>query len=348
MKKQIAFIVCALVLAAAVASAPVLSASKPDKSKTSRRARILATNKLASGALAAYKQKNFDDAIAKFTEASKLNPLDPSIQYYLGLSAMHKGDYKLAEKALSRVVVISPPKSSYAINAQRCFDSRRKEFERVKPYSCVGAGGKFWRWAKESMPVRVYLSAGHELPKGYIGNELNSGKLKDLGKWLRDPKFVRELKPLRHYREEYGSAVRNGLNDWAWANAEGVVRYQIVDNPSRAQILVFYCSTLPGGIPATIAYSEKRGEPIIVQFPVEYFYKLPVHQWPTIIRSIAGHEFGHAFGLQHSEFKRDLMFPTDKINFVHRGTDQTGPNIVTNSDAATLRALYDLPAPVLK
>lgn len=318
------------------------------KRAAARNAKIQQMNKLALEARSFFNQKKFDEAIAKYVEAAKINPTDPSLQYFIGLCAMYKDDYKMAARALSRAVVMAPANNKYAISALKCFESRRKEFELVKPYSCVFAESKTWRWTKAKMPLRIYLSNGAELPKGYSGGDLDSGKLKDLARWLRDPKFAQKLKPLRHFREEYGSAVKNGLNEWAWANTEGVVTYQIVDNPAQANILAFYCSTLPGGAPGVTTTSEGKNEPVIVQFPVEYFYHLPVHLWPTLIKSIAGHEFGHALGLQHSAFARDLMYPTDKINYVNRGTDQSGPNVVTNSDAATLRALYDLPTTIQK
>jgi len=348
MQKRILTFGLTLALIGATVAASADAAPNTKAARAAARAKLVAGQRLAVQGHAAFKQKRFDEAIEKFTQAAEQTPLDPSVQYFLGLSAMYKGDYKIAERALSRVVVMSDPKSRFAKNALQCFDSRRKEFERVRPYSCAPGNVKMWRWSQQSMPVSVYLSQGQELPKGFTGNELTNGKLKDLNRWLRDPNWVGKLKVLRHYRPEYGSAVKAGLNDWGWANTEGFLKYQIVDDPRRADIFVFYCSTLTGQTPALTTISDSPKEPVIVQFPVEYFYKLPLNLWPTVIRSIAGHEFGRAFGLQKSDFKRDLMYPTDKIKWVHRGTDQSGPNVVTNNDAATLRALYDLPAPILK
>jgi hypothetical protein len=324
------------------------SGKKDGKKSTSKKQEILASRKEAREGLAFYRQKNYDLAIEKLSEAARLNPLDASVQYFLGLAAIKKGDFKTAEKALSRVIVMLDPKDTYAVNARKCFENCRKEFDRIRPYSCVFETRRFLRWADSSMPLKVYLSQGLELPKGYSGGDLTKAKMKELTQWLADPKFVKHLKPLRHFRQEYADAVKSGLGEWAWADTEGVVKHEITDDPTRAQILVFYCSKLYGQATGVTIVSNQPREPVIIQFPVEHFYQLPLHQWPTLIRSMAAHEFGHAFGLAHSDFKRDIMYPTDKIKYVHRGMDQSGPNIVTQNDAATLRALYELPAPILK
>ncbi len=342
-------------LASAVCQIPIFAApnskgnaTKEEKSKAKgKRAAYLAARGFAAQGFAAYRQSRFDEAIEQFKLALEKTPLDATVQYYLGLTALHKEDYALSERALSRAIVMSPADSSIAVNVGKCFDSRRKEFQRVKPYSCV-TNGSFFRWTKERMPIRIYLSHGEQLPNGYVGAELTDAKLKEVGAWLRNPSFVTKLKVNRHYRDEYGVGVKSGLSEWAWADTEGCLKYSIVDDPSHADLLVFYCPSLPGNAPGWTVRSAGKYEPVIVQFAIEYFYRLPLHLWPVIIKSISGHEFGHAFGLADSPFKRDLMHPPERIDYVNRGTDQSGFNTVTNSDASTLRALYEIPAPIMK
>ncbi len=323
-------------------------AAPANNAKAAQRAKYAAAKKLAGEGLALYKQKNYPAAIEKLTAAADENPLDPSIQYYLGLAGLYGQDYHVAERALSRVVVMTPPTSGYYKNAIKCFENSRKELQKVKPYSCLIDGVKFWRWSSRRFPIQICVTNGLELPKGYSGGDLTPDKVAHVANWLRNGKFGRELTPYKHYRPEYLGYVKKGLSEWAFADTEGFLRFKTIDDPSRANVVVFWCAKLPNEAPGATVFSHKPGEPVIVQFAVETIDRLPMNLWDTLLQTIAAHEMGHAFGLQHSEFKRDIMYPTDKINYRARGTDQSGPNIVTPNDAATLRALYDLPAPILK
>lgn len=331
--------------------AKALLAAKPKgKQRPKTNAELLARNKklraLRDSGMASFYAKVYPDAVSQFKQAVAIAPLDVGLQYYLGLSALYGDDFATGEKALSRVVVMAPPKSSFYLNALRAFETYRKQMNRVTPYSCLFDTNKIWHWSKERMPISVYISDGLVLPVGFQGKDLEPKKLNTLGHWLRKRDFVNKLSTQKHkhYRDGWATSVQNGLNLWAWATTEGFLKYGVVNDPTKASVLVFWCTDLPGDIPAKTVYSQPPGEPVIIQISVEWILKRKLHLWPAIIKSVAGHEFGHAWGLQDSGFKRDLMYPTNKIVYEETGTDQSGFNIVSQNDAATLRALYELPA----
>lgn len=319
---------------------------KRPKTNAELLARKKKLNALMSDGMASFYAKQYPEAISQFKQAVAIAPLDVSVQYYLGLSALYADDFVTGEKALSRVVVMAPPTSSFYKNALRGFETYRKQMNRVVPYSCLFDNNKIWHWSKERMPISVYISDGLVLPVGFQGKDLEPKKLNTLGHWLRKPDFVNKLNAQthKHYRDGWATYVQNGLNLWAWATSEGFLKYGLVNDPTKANVLVFWCTDLPGDIPAKTVYSQPPGEPVIIQISVEWILKRKLHLWPAIIKSVAGHEFGHAWGLQDSGFKRDLMYPTDKVVYEETGTDQSGFNIVSQNDAATIRALYELPA----
>src|SRR5688572_24203495 len=121
LQKQIfSVMTIALVLNSLVAM-PAHSADAASKKRAAaRNAKIQAMNKFALEGRALFNQKKFDEAIAKYVEAAKINPTDPSLQYFIGLCAMYKDDYKMAARALSRAVVMAPSNNPYAINALKC------------------------------------------------------------------------------------------------------------------------------------------------------------------------------------------------------------------------------------
>lgn len=328
----------------------LLAAKPKGKKRPKTDAELLARKKklnaLMSDGMSAFYAKQYPEAISQFKQAVAIAPLDVSVQYYLGLSALYADDFVTGEKALSRVVVMAPPTSSFYKNALRGFETYRKQMNRVVPYSCLFDNNKIWHWSKERMPISVYISDGLVLPVGFQGKDLEPAKLNTLGHWLRKRDFVNKLNAQahKHYRDGWATYVQNGLNHWAWATSEGFLKYGMVNDPTKANVLVFWCTDLPGDIPAKTVYSQPPGEPVIIQISVEWILKRKLHLWPAIIKSVAGHEFGHAWGLQDSPFKRDLMYPTDKVVYEETGTDQSGFNIVSQNDAATLRALYELPA----
>jgi tetratricopeptide (TPR) repeat protein len=53
-------------------------------------------------------KQNFDGAIAKYDEISKLNPSEPTVYYNMALAYGHKGDYDKAIKSLDKAIELKP------------------------------------------------------------------------------------------------------------------------------------------------------------------------------------------------------------------------------------------------
>jgi len=305
-------------------------------------------NSLVSEGMACFNRKDFSSAIPKFKQATELEPLDASVQYYLGLTCVHAGDFKQAEDALIKVVLVSNESSTFRKNALKFFDSYRKEFSRVRPYCCLNINGKFFHWAERSMPVKVYISDGLELPRAYQGERLKPDRIVELAKLLRNRNIAGTLFKQKHYQDGFNVSVRKGLDEWAWADTEGFLKYKLVKDPARADILVYWCSKFKGQELASTVYSTGPGEPIFIQIAVDTLLQQPLQKWQAIVQAVGAHELGHAFGLQNSDSPIDIMYPVERLKYSHTGHKQVLPNSVTNSDSAVLRALYSLPAPILK
>lgn len=323
-----------------------VSAAKPNKEIVENRRKNF--QKLVKDGMSYFKQKDFTNAIAKFKTATELEPLDPSVQYYLGLSCVHAQDYKMAEDALCKVVVMSNQTSNFHKNALQCFQSYRKDFNRVRPYSCLLDGSKFFHWSRSSMPVKIFISDGLNLPTKFRGDALSRKNLPALAKQVKDKRFLSSLHKDKHYRDGFDTYARKGLDEWAFANTEGIVKYKLINDPNQASILLFWCSSLKDKKLATTTFTTTLREPIFIQIAVDPLLQSPLQKWPHITQAIAAHEFGHAFGLQNSPSELDLMYPIERLQFAHTGHKQMLPNLVTNSDAATLRALYNLPTQLPK
>ncbi|MBX9693885.1 MAG: matrixin family metalloprotease [Cyanobacteria bacterium] len=298
----------------------------------------------AAEGLAYFKAKEYRKAMVSLDQAVRANPSSIPTNYYLGLSAFQSGDMKTTESALCRAVVLSRKGDPYAKNALKLFATYKKELNHVMPYSCVSITGKPWHWSKDRMPVKIYVSEGMELPKGFSGKELTALKAVQIGKQMHKPDFVNRLAQQKHYRPEYRSYAMKGLHEWDWAATEEFLKYEVVKDPTKADVLVFWCELLDINQAGVTYFSSGAKEPVIIQISVGFLNHYPLQLWPRLVQSISAHEFGHAFGLQHSNFEKDLMFPVEKIKFHFSGVDQLGPNECTNNDAATLRALYQLPS----
>ena len=328
----------ALVISVAILAAFAWPAEALTRAETAR------YRKASADGLAYFRQKNYPKAIENFKEAATLSPLDLSVRYYLGLSAFSAGNYALAKEELAKAIVISSPQSTYHKNAVKCFSDYKKEFSHVLPYSCAVVDGKYFSWSKDRTPLKIYISHGLKLPAGYRGEELNADKLHNLSGWLGSKSYVSKIKRDRHYDDSFYEAARKGIAEWSFARSEKIVDFDLVKDPDKADVLVFWCSKLPGDRSATTILPQKKGDRAIIQIAVEYVLASQAHLRADTVRYIAAHEFGSALGLKESGFERDIMYPIEKTARHKTGFNPGGSNRVSHNDSTTLSALYSLPA----
>ena len=143
-----------------------------------------------------YRIKDYAAARKCFAKAAAHMPEEPSVHYYLGMSSFHTRDFETAKNELSKVIVMSKPDSRFYKNAVKCFADYKKEFSRVRPYTCALPTGttKYFRWSKDRMPLKVFISHGLKLPKGFRGSALNESKKSSLSRWLSDKAYVAKIR----------------------------------------------------------------------------------------------------------------------------------------------------------
>ncbi|HEY9786219.1 MAG TPA: hypothetical protein V6D17_12500, partial [Candidatus Obscuribacterales bacterium] len=164
---------------------------------------------------------------------------------------------------------------------------------------------------------------------------------------IETPGALQNLQVAEGFVPEHLNAVIAGINYWKPFEKEGLFSYHLVDDPSDADIYVFfthhfvnklnmglfqndirgytaqrlfeYKKILAGGVPLLrpvvilLRTTDQRGNPMTFER----------------MRASAGHEMGHALGIiDHSTNPYDLM------------SVYYGRGVLSNSDAATIRFLY--------
>ena len=344
MKKRAVTFSFSLVLLAAC----LLTGTLFSRSEAATRSQIQRYKVNSRDGLIYFKRKDYAKAINCFQNALKIQPGDAPLHYYLGMAAFNMKDYDLASQELSKVVVMEKPGSRFYKNAIQCFSNCKKEFNNLKPYNCAGTTGKYFRWSKKDEPVKIFISHGLKLPKGYREKKLNETQLHNLSGWLKDKKFVSKIRRDSHYDDSFWEAAKKGIAEWSFAKSENLIDFKLVKDPYDAQILVFWCSQAPSKTSAFTNIPVKEGDRAIIQISVEYILGLQAHYRGDTVRYIAAHEFGHALGLLDSPFERDIMYPIEKTKVHKTGFHPGGSNKVNQNDEATLKALYQLPVLGLK
>lgn len=295
-------------------------------------------------ALQCYMQRNYVEAARLFADCVKKKPRDASLQYYLGTAALFADDIDTAEHALCRVVVMTSPESEWNKLALKTLTDWKRQFHSIKPYSQL-EDGELMRWDKSKGPIKVWIADGLQLPPGYVGPELTVEKCRTLYSLFDKPGFFERLSRVEHYVPNYADIVRAGINDWAWVAAEGIIKYEFVDDPRKADVLYFWCPQSGADSVGRTYYpwtgvSRPRA---IVHVETDYLRKWGARA-PSELRQTSAHEFGHVLGLQqHSPALDDVMAGKGKTISWREKAQYSAASPVNRNDFVTLRALYELP-----
>ncbi|MCA9804083.1 MAG: matrixin family metalloprotease [Cyanobacteria bacterium HKST-UBA02] len=282
------------------------------------------------------KKGQYAEAVDFYLKERDRSPGDAQANYYLGLSYIYAGKPEESEDPLSRVVVGSTGGATAHGAASLLY-----RYRRIRPYSCVQDSLRppgLIRWNRKTMPLQIYVSDGRMLPGVFDDLELSPGEHVQVGKWSRNPSFMARLAVSPLYKPIHRQTVMSGYRAWDWAKSEDLIDYAFTGDPTKADLLVFWCNKLRRYDGVTYHPPLPKGK----NYPTVMFINLRKSQGPTaasyqdIIREVAAHEMGHVLGLLHSPNKEDLMYPEGK-----------GKLAISSGDRTTLRALYHMPADVL-
>ncbi len=210
-------------------------------------------------------------------------------------------------------------------------------------------------WLPEQMPLKVYVSPGQSIEK-IIDPNLGACafNVDSLDRWpdvaaslLQQPEQLAHLPRAAGFFQEYYQAAIDGINEWKPFEKEGLFSFVLTDNPSEADIYVFwvnhFVTKLGFGLLAndingltakrSFHYNEILAGAQPAFKPVVTLLRTTNQRGDALslcqIKSAAAHEFGHALGIEgHSTNPQDLM----SVFY--------GKGYISANDAATIRHLY--------
>lgn len=300
---------------------------------------------LAAQAVDLYKQKKYQPAFEKFVIAAKARPASMSLQYYLGLCAIQVRQSSVAQDAFSRIVVTVPSSEWVHKNAAMLL----KKYFNLQPFCCIRDNVTppgTMRWdTTTSMPLKVYVSDGKQLPGNMGEQSLSPAQMHQIAAWARNPGMMQRLDRAKEYTTQYRTCVIDGLRKWDRAARGSGLSFEVTNDCSEADVLVFWSSTIfdkKAGLTFYPLYPQNKREPIVIL--LELNNKANASTDPShSLRVVSAHEFGHAFGLEHSPRPNEIMYETADEGRVEGETERE----ISENERATLRGLYAVPPVML-
>jgi predicted Zn-dependent protease len=212
-------------------------------------------------------------------------------------------------------------------------------------------------WVRDQMPLKVYISPGLTLDSimdphlgAPVANTDNLANWPNLVAQVVDnPEQFQALRPAEGYVDGHYQAVYEGILSWKQFEREGLVSFEITQDPAEADIYVFYTHHFVTKNGMALFAGDIRGYTSKTNFPYKPILAGGQADFKPVViilrttdgqgrpmalgrlKAAATHEFGHALGIEgHSTDPGDLM------------SLYYGRGVISPNDAATLRYLYHL------